>query len=303
MQAVRIMVVAMTVGFGPAAWAEEGRLQPEFTFRRVGVPEPGSTRRMTVQIDPDAPSAIRAPDRKDDLDPPAFDDATESVIAASLDGQRPGGAAGLAAGAGPGPGASPVYDWFWEAISPSLQESGPGRLEPALALLSAPPGGVEVPVPRLQALQDIARAHGTDILRHTVGTQVSPALVLAVISVESAGRADAVSTAGAAGLMQLMPATAERFGVSDRELTDENIRGGVAYLDWLMGHFGGDPIMVLAAYNAGEGAVRDNGGVPPYAETRGYVPKVLAAFSMARMLCLTPPELVSDGCVFNVNAM
>jgi hypothetical protein len=296
MQAIRIMALAVTVGLGPAASAEEGRLQPAFTPLRVVVPEPGATRRLTVQIDPDAPSAIRAPDREDDLDPPPFDDATESIIAAAM-GAPP---ADVAAAAGTGPGASPAYDWFWNVISPALSDSGPGRLEPALTLLSAPPDGETVPVPSLQAMQDIAKAHGRDILRHTVGTRVSPALVLAVISIESAGRTDAVSTAGAAGLMQLMPETAERFGVNDRMLTEENIRGGVAYLDWLMGHFDGDPILALAAYNAGEGAVRDNGGVPPYPETRGYVPKVLAAFAVARMLCTTPPELVSDGCVFYV---
>ena len=297
MQAVRTMALAVLLWPAPQVQAEETRVQPDFTFRRVVAPDSGAARRITVQIDPDAPSAIRAPDPEDDLDPPTDDDATESVIAAALDG----GAAG--APAGTGPGASPAYDWFWNAVSPALGDSGPGRLEPALALLATPPGGVRVPAPRLQALQDIARAHGTDILRHTVGTRVSPALVLAVISVESAGQQAAVSTAGAAGLMQLMPATAERFGVTDRMLTDENIRGGVAYLDWLMGHFDNDPIMVLAAYNAGEGAVRDNGGVPPYAETRGYVPKVLAAFAVARGLCVTPPDLVSDGCVFNVNAL
>ena len=299
MQAVRIMAVAVALCAAQPAAAENGRVQPDFTFRRVGVPEPGTTRRITVQIDPDAPSAIRAPDAADDLDPPANDDATESVIAAALGGP----VAGAAPDAGPGPAPSPTYEWFWTTISPALSDSGPGRLESALALLARPPGDERVPTPRLQAMQDIAKAHGTDILRETVGTQVSPALVLAVISVESAGQSGAVSTAGAAGLMQLMPATAERFGVTDRMLTEENIRGGVAYLDWLMGHFGGDPIMVLAAYNAGEGAVRDNGGVPPYAETRAYVPKVLAAFAVARMLCLTPPDLVSDGCVFNVNAL
>ncbi|MCP1170323.1 lytic transglycosylase domain-containing protein, partial [Limimaricola sp. ASW11-118] len=152
--------------------------------------------------------------------------------------------------------------------------------------------------PRLQPMQQIARLHGADIMRLTIGTKVSPALALAVISVESAGRTDAVSSAGAQGLMQLMPATAARFGVMDRRDAAENIRGGIAYLDWLLGHFKGDPILALAGYNAGEGSVRDNAGVPPYAETRAYVPKVLAAWSVARGLCLTPPVLMSDGCVF-----
>jgi soluble lytic murein transglycosylase-like protein len=83
----------------------------------------------------------------------------------------------------------------------------------------------------------------------------------------------------------------------------ESIRGGVAYLDWLLARFGGDPILALAAYNAGEGAIDSNGGVPPYAETRAYVPKVLAAWTVARGLCQTPPELASDGCVFTIGTL
>ena len=81
---------------------------------------------------------------------------------------------------------------------------------------------------------------------------------------------------------------------------DQNIRGGVAYLDWLMGEFDNDPVLVLAGYNAGEGAVARHDGVPPYDETRAYVPKVLAAWNVAKGLCKTPPVLISDGCVFAV---
>jgi soluble lytic murein transglycosylase-like protein len=127
-------------------------------------------------------------------------------------------------------------------------------------------------------------------------------LVLAVIAVESGGRADAVSPKGAAGLMQLIPATAARFGVGDSAVPAQNIQGGVAYLDWLMGQFDRDPLMVLAAYNAGEGAVSANDGIPPYAETRDYVPKVLAAWTVAQGLCASPPMLVTDPCVFKVIA-
>ena len=188
------------------------------------------------------------------------------------------------------------YAWFWDRVSPALSETGPGRLDQAMLTLA---GAAEpVQAPRLQHLQAIAQSHGIDILTSTIGTQVSPALVLAVISVESAGQADAVSSAGAAGLMQLMPDTAVRFGVSDRSIAADNIAGGVRYLDWLMQEFARDPILVLAGYNAGEGAVRKHDGVPPYAETRDYVPKVLAAFQVAKGLCRTPPELISDGCVF-----
>ena len=190
-------------------------------------------------------------------------------------------------------------DWFWDAISPRLEDTGPGRLQLALAALNDAPDGEAVVAPRLAALQDIAAAHGIDILRTTVGTRVSPALVLAVIAVESAGASDATSRSGAVGLMQLMPDTAARFGVTDSLDPVQNIEGGVAYLDWLLDHFDYDPILAIAAYNSGEGAVRDNLGVPPYPETRDYVPKVLAAWSVARALCLTPPELMTDGCVFN----
>jgi len=146
----------------------------------------------------------------------------------------------------------------------------------------------------------LAQQYGTEILKATIGTNVSPALVLAVISIESGGRVDAISPKGAAGLMQLIPATAARFGVANSADPAQNIKGGVAYLNWLMGQFDRDPVMVLAAYNAGEGAVAANDGVPPYAETRDYVPKVLAAWVVAQGLCTTPPMLVTDPCVFKV---
>ena len=159
-------------------------------------------------------------------------------------------------------------------------------------------GATKVGTPRLQTLKAISERHGIDILTATIGTDVSPALVLAVIAIERAGRADAVSHAGAEGLMQLMPATAARFGVTNSKEARQNIRGGVAYLDWLLKRFDRDPVMTLAAYNSGEGSIDEYDGVPPFAETRAYVPKVLAAWNVARGLCLTPPELVTDGCVF-----
>ncbi|RYH01134.1 lytic transglycosylase domain-containing protein [Salipiger sp. IMCC34102] len=253
----------------------QDRLQPDFTFKRVGLPEKGA-RRLTIQIDPAAPSATMRPDRADRSAPPS------SEVLAVV--PKPSG-----------------LEWFWSHVSADRAASGPGRLQEALRVMADPPEGKAVPTPRLQELNEIARLHGIDIIRATVGTRVSPALVLALIAVESSGRADAVSGAGAQGLMQLMPDTAARFAVVDSMVPAQNIAGGVAYLDWLMGHFDDDPILVLAGYNAGEGSVRDANGVPPYPETRGYVPKVLAAFAVARNLCLTPPELVSDGCVFAVN--
>lgn len=76
--------------------------------------------------------------------------------------------------------------------------------------------------------------------------------------------------------MQLIPETAERFGVRDVWDPEQNLRGGMAYLRWLMQHFDGDLELVLAGYNAGEGAVQRHGGIPPYAETRTYVKRIIA---------------------------
>lgn len=103
---------------------------------------------------------------------------------------------------------------------------------------------------------------------------VDPALIRAVMHAESWFEPEAVSHAGAQGLMQLMPGTAQRFGVANAFDPLENITGGVAYLAWLMEEFEGDLARVLAAYNAGENAVRRHAGVPPFPETREYVRRV-----------------------------
>lgn len=103
---------------------------------------------------------------------------------------------------------------------------------------------------------------------------VEEAVVRAVIHAESAFNPTAVSRAGAQGLMQLMPATARRFGVTDSFEPAQNIRGGVEYLSWLLRRFNGNLTLAAAGYNAGEGAVDRHGGVPPYRETQNYVVRV-----------------------------
>ena len=103
---------------------------------------------------------------------------------------------------------------------------------------------------------------------------VDPKLVAAVAEVESNGNQEAVSSAGAIGVMQLMPDTAASLGV-DPYNKQQNIEGGAKYLRQMLDTFGGDTKKAVAAYNAGPGAVKDYGGVPPYKETQNYVNKVL----------------------------
>lgn len=271
-----------------AAFAQEGPRvvtpgasdgQDNFTFRRIGVAPQDGRNRITVQVDPEEQARRIAPP-----EPVA---PMPLLAAVPLPPRGDDGAR---------------FGWFWQQVSPEITQ-GTGRFLSAMAALRDAPEAARVPEPSVQHLQDIAAAHNAAILMATLGTRVSPALVLAVISVESAGRSGAVSHAGAQGLMQLIPATAERFGVGDAMDAAQNIRGGVAYLDWLLGEFDGDVVLALAGYNAGEGAVRRNNGVPPYAETRDYVPRVLAAWNVARGLCATVPELPTDGCVFAVRAV
>ncbi len=116
-----------------------------------------------------------------------------------------------------------------------------------------------------------ARRHGVD-----------PALLAAVAEVESNFDPFAVSHKGAEGLLQLMPATARRFGVQDSFDPEQNVEGGAQYLEWLLSRFAGDESLALAGYNAGEGAVDRHQGIPPYRETERYVGKVLARVETLR---------------------
>jgi soluble lytic murein transglycosylase-like protein len=107
---------------------------------------------------------------------------------------------------------------------------------------------------------------------------VAPRLALAVITVESNFDPNARSHKDARGLMQLIPHTATRFRVKNAFDARDNVRGGLAYLRWLLSYYRGDVALAAAAYNAGEGVVDRYRGVPPYAETRNYVQRVLALF-------------------------
>ena len=230
-------------------------------FRRVAVPPPDhSGPRIDIQIEPRV--AVEEPE-------------PEPIVQGPVEG--PSG-------------------WFWSVVPSAI--SADDRTAIALRHLAQSPETSDLPIASQSALRAMAETHGAALLEATIGTDVSPALALAVIAVESSGRVDAVSHAGAQGLMQLIPATADRFGVSDPFDPRQNIEGGVTYLDWLLDTFDQDPILALAGYNAGEGAVLNTGGVPDYAETRDYVPKVLATWTRVRELCLRRPDDLLDSCVF-----
>jgi soluble lytic murein transglycosylase-like protein len=116
-----------------------------------------------------------------------------------------------------------------------------------------------------------------------------PELLHSVIRVESDYNPRAISPKGALGLMQLIPATARRFGVADAFNPEENIRGGAAYLRYLLDLYGGNYTLALAAYNAGEAAVARYGDVPPFPETRNYVNSVGKRLAAQAPRPVSPP--------------
>ena len=172
------------------------------------------------------------------------------------------------------------------AVGPALAADGPIRVardrDGNLVAANLPTGAVgarptvrpapgadgHAPVPapsRInQLIGELARRHG-----------ISPALVKAVVTVESAFDPKAVSAKGARGLMQLMPGTAADLGVDDVYDPRGNLDGGIRHLRGLLDRYDGDVRLALAAYNAGEEAVRRHGGVPPFDETRQYVRRVM----------------------------
>lgn len=248
--------------------------QAEFTFKRIGPPDPSSTDKINIQSF--APATLPPPE--------TGAPTVETLEQVSL----------------PLPAPPVDVEEFWAEVSPDIADANGRRFEEISALFRYNPELAAQYRASRGTIERIAAQYGSEIQQATQGTSVSPALVLAVIGVESGGNSDALSPAGAEGLMQLMPGTADRFGVDDSSDPTQNIAGGVAYLDWLLNEFGSDPVLALAGYNAGENAVIRSGGVPQYDETRAYVPKVAAAWEVARSLCITPPDNAGDDCEFLV---
>lgn len=121
------------------------------------------------------------------------------------------------------------------------------------------------------------------IARHSDAQNLDPRLVRALIQAESGYNVKAVSNKGAIGLMQLMPDTASELNIRNPYDPDQNIRGGTMYLRQMLDHFAGKVELAIAAYNAGPGAVEKHRGIPPFAETRDYVRRVLALWRGAEL--------------------
>lgn len=150
------------------------------------------------------------------------------------------------------------------SAAPGQHRRDQGNVQRSVRAARRPANRVEL----LALIRDVALSHGLE-----------PALLQAVVQVESGFNPDAVSPRGAVGLMQLMPATAQRFAVRDRRDVQQNLQGGAAYLAWLLRHFNQDLRLAVAAYNAGEGAVRRAGNqVPAWTETQAYVQRVAAVY-------------------------
>lgn len=201
-----------------------------------------------------------------------------------------------------------AYDWSvgsWAgpvvvfADGRSLEVASVERGEGAATILLLGGGAMRVPESRIENWEAIGHyvppaplaepsAEPSEAAwRHTAGEfadfigdaaqrhAVDPALLTAMVHVESAFDPRAVSPKGAQGLLQLMPATADRFGVRDPFDARQNVDGGAAYMSWLLERFDGEIELALAGYNAGEGNVDRHRGVPPYPETVAYVQRVM----------------------------
>jgi soluble lytic murein transglycosylase-like protein len=168
------------------------------------------------------------------------------------------------------PGASQPSTDFIDLPTKSIAtiEMLPDPVEPVPALAPTKPPTLDVPTLLANA--------GT---QHNIDAQ----LLASIVHTESGGRANAVSRAGARGLMQLMPGTAQQLGVADAFRPDQNIAGGSTYFDDLLTRYHDNLALALAAYNAGPAAVDRYHGIPPYRETRAYVARVMTEFKRRKL--------------------
>jgi Transglycosylase SLT domain len=272
MQAIRILTaslgsaVAVTMLCGVAM----AQAPDEFTFKRVGPPAKDGEGLLDIQVGPKTEIRRLLPTRVDpetDIAQPAVTPSTEAP-------------------------------WFWNRISPRILDGSAQRLELATSIVESHPDELVAFSINPDELERIAGSFGIHILKASVEAQVSPALLLSLIYLESGGEPGLGDRTGPAGLMQLKPEIVRQFAVTDVMNPIDNIGGGARYLEWLLDRFDGDAILALAAFNTDDAVIRAAKGVPDYPETRLFVPRVVAVWSLARQLCMTPPVKATDGCVF-----
>lgn len=184
-------------------------------------------------------------------------------------------------------------NWFWERVPAQIDQGS--RTDAMRIVARARSGDRRLFLATTRARALLARWR-TEIEAAARAAKINEALIAAVVMVESGGNPGAKSRKGALGLGQLMPETALRYGVRNRLDPGENLKGSAAYLSDLIDLFRGDLVLALAAYNSGEGTVLRYQGVPPYSETRAYIPKVLEAFEAAGRLCSPPPRAARRRC-------
>ena len=263
---ILVTVAALLLGGVPGYAQAQG----DFTFKRLKPPSGQQDGLLNIQVEP-KPEIRPVLERR-------IDPETDLAIA--------------------DPATSSEAGWFWRKISPGIQDTSALRLEAALQHMEQNPDKLAEFGENRAQVEALVNRFGVDILTASIDTQVSPALILAVIMVESGGNPQAGGPTGPAGLMQIRPLIANQFEIEDVMDPVKNIAGGAKYIEWLLNRFDGDPILALAAYNTAEQIVRSNKGVPDYPETRIYVPKVVAAWRITREFCMTPPVRATDGCLF-----
>ena len=168
-----------------------------------------------------------------------------------------------------------IGDLLYKRLVERLGVDGEGEKMPQV------PAGLAINRPEGAAAVDTLSRYRNEIEQAVGETGLAPELIAAVIAAESGGDADAVSPAGAVGLMQLMPDTATEVGVQDATHPGQNVLGGARYLKQMIDRFG-DLRLALAAYNAGPARVEQYGDIPPFAETRAYVDRIVSTLKETR---------------------
>lgn len=188
---------------------------------------------------------------------------------------------------------SSASSWFWNRVPAAMEDGSRAR---AMHIVANARGHLQgFTGAKAQARRVLTRWRA-EIKTAARKSGINEALIVALVIVESGGDPNARSPKGALGLGQLMPGTARQYGVRDAFDPAENLRGSATYLSDLINMFRGDLVLALAAYNSGAQTVIKYRGVPPYAETRSYVPKVLAAFEMAGDFCASHPRAARRTC-------